>query len=305
MSETKTADQPSPATDTSASGASGAPRESEYRLDCLEVWGGSGEADRRVEVTGLDVWVWSSPAEQVAGGDLYFISMCACAEVSRFFVADVSGHDAIAASLAARLRKLMRRHINKPDQTRLAQALNRDFDRISGQGKFATALLATFFPPSRHLMVCNAGHPRPLCYNARRKTWIPLDPKAPLAVDDTRNLPLGIIDDAPFRQFAVKMEPGDLILIYTDGITESQDQAGKMLGEQGLIDLLSATDPEQPEALIPAIQSRMRSAHHESLEPDDRTVMVLRANGQHTPEQGLGKRLRVMAKMFGLIDHTD
>lgn len=304
MSRAETVDQHPPASGASATAASGAPPESEYRLDCLEVWGGSGEADRRVEVTGLDVWVWSSPAQQVAGGDLYFISMCACAEVSRFFVADVSGHDAEAAGLAGRLRKLMRRHINKPDQTRLAQALNRDFDRISGQGKFATALLATFFPPSRHLMVCNAGHPRPLCYNARRQTWVPLDPKAPLAVEDTRNLPLGIIEDTPFRQFAVKMEPGDLILIYTDGVTETHDQASKMMGEQGLIDLLSSTDPEKPEALIPAIQSRMRSANHAKLSPDDRTVMVLRANGQRTPEQGLSKRLRVMAKMFGLISST-
>ncbi len=276
----------------------------DYRLDCLEVWGGTGEIDHKVEVTGLDVWVWSSPADEVAGGDLYFVSMCACAEVSRLFVADVSGHDAEAADLAGRLRKLMRKHINKPDQTRLAQALNRDFDRISDQGKFATAILATFYPPSRQLMVCNAGHPRPLCYSARTQAWVPLDPKAPSTSESVRNLPFGIIEDARFSQFAVKMEPGDLMLIYTDGITESQDQAGKLLREQGLIDLLSPINPERPEDLIPAIQQKMRFASTENLGTDDRTVMLIQANGQQPPQQGMSQRLRVMAKMLGLIDHA-
>lgn len=265
------------------------------------MWGGSGEIDRKLQVTGLDVWVWSSPADDVAGGDLYFVSMCGCAEVSRLFVADVSGHDAEAAGLAERLRKLMRRHINKPDQTRLAQALNQDFDRISGHGKFATAVLATFYPPSRHLMILNAGHPRPLCYNARTRGWVPLDPEAPVAIESVRNLPLGITAEGQFRQFAVQMQPGDLILIYTDGITESQDQAGKMLGEKGLIDLLSTVNPERPEDLIPAIQQKMRSASSDELGLDDRTVMVLQANGQEPPQQGLGERFRVMAKMLGLI----
>jgi hypothetical protein len=144
-------DRPGPAGDSRMTDRS------PHRLDCLEVWGGSSALDNEVRVTGLDVWAWSRPADNVAGGDLCFVSMCACAEVSRFLVADVMGHDAEAAEVATRLRRLMRQHINKPDPSRLIHSINDDFDGMARHGKFATAVLATFFPPTQHLILCNAG----------------------------------------------------------------------------------------------------------------------------------------------------
>jgi len=275
-----------------------------YPLDCLEVWGGSGDTDNKLSVTGLDVWAWSSAADDIAGGDLYFVSMCACAEVSRFFVADVSGHDAVAAEIASRLRKLMRKHINKPDQTHLAEALNRDFDRITCPDKFATALLATFFPPTRHLILCNAGHPRPLWYQALARKWVPLDRQTPQAIADVRNLPLGIIDDAKYRQFAVKLEPGDLVLVYTDGIIEARMQGGEMVREQGLCDQLARLDGTQPQAIVPALRDWMRQMQDTPEAVDDRTLLLLHANGQKPPRQSVAKRFRIAAKMLGLLNDT-
>ncbi len=278
-----------------------APDRPEQRLDCLEVWGGSSGIDSAVGVTGLDVWAYSQPADDVAGGDLYLVSMCACAEVSRFLVADVTGHDAQAAHVAMRLRKLMRKHINKPDQTRLACSLNRDFDGMTRHGKFATAILATFFPPSRHLIVCNAGHPRPLWYQAARDRWSVLDPRETDAAEDVGNLPLGISDDAPYEQFAVRLARDDLVLVYTDGVTEARTADGKMLGEAGVLDLVRQLDSSDAPRFMSSLRSSLAQAVSESLRADDVTLLLLKATADQPPRQSITQKLRVTAKMLGLL----
>jgi len=278
-----------------------APDRPEQRLDCLEVWGGSSGIDSAVGVTGLDVWAFSQPADDVAGGDLYFVSMCACAEVSRFLVADVTGHDAEAAQVAMRLRKLMRKHINKPDQTRLACSLNQDFDGMSRHGKFATAVLATFFPPSRHLIICNAGHPRPLLYQASEQRWSLLDPDEPDAIEDVGNLPLGVVGDSPYRQFAVPLQRDDLVLVYTDGVTEARTADGQMLGESGVLDLVRRIDVGNAGHFLPSLRTTLGVLVGDSLRADDVTMLLLKANGEQPPRQSITQKLRVTAKMLGLL----
>lgn len=279
-----------------------APDRPEQRLDCLEVWGGSTGIDSGVCVTGLEVRVFSQPADDVAGGDLYLVSMCACAEVSRFLVADVTGHDAEAADVALRLRKLMRKHINKPDQTRLARSLNRDFDGMSRHGKFATAILATFFPPSQHLIICNAGHPSPLRYQAATQRWALLDPEKDSGVDDEiHNLPLGISEDSPYRQFAVPLQREDLVMVYTDGLTEARTANGELLGESGLLDAVRRIDVADTGRFLQSLRASLGALVGDSLRADDVTILLLKANGEQPPRQSITQKLRVTAKMFGLL----
>ena len=273
----------------------------QHRLDCLEVWGGSAEIESSIRVTGMDAWVWSHPAGAETGGDIYLVSMCACAEVSRFLVADVSGHGADASDVALHLRRLMRRHINKPDQTRLAVAINTDFDGMAQHGKFATALLATFFPPTRHLILCNAGHPRPLHYRSATGQWQPLDPAADADGRVTRNLPLGIRSEAAYEQFAVQLEPEDRVLIYTDGLTETRGRDGHMLGESGLLNFVSGLERNDTADPLSDLHRKMVDFADAAPSRDDLTMLMLRANGEKPPPQSLAQKLRVTAKMLGLM----
>src|SRR6202166_2366933 len=136
-------------------------------MQCMEVWGGSQLTTAGVEFGGLDAWVYSKPYGKAhAGGDVYYASSCATGRISRLLLADVSGHGNAVAATAADLRTLMRRFVNRLDQSEFVSLLNRQFGELSRDGSYATAVVTTFFSPSRRLTVCNAGHPRPLLYSS-------------------------------------------------------------------------------------------------------------------------------------------
>ena len=154
------------------------PREALYSLQCLEVFGGNRAEQHALASPGLDVWIDSRPFAGARGGDLHYVSLCGSGRVTRFILADISGHGPDMDELAQCLLKLARRHINLLDQTRFARALNKDFSEKVGDGQFATVLLATYFAPTHHLIVCNAGHPRPLWFSHRAAGWQFLDQAA-------------------------------------------------------------------------------------------------------------------------------
>ena len=141
-------------------------------MRCMEVWGGSQLTSHGVEFGGLETWVYSKPYGQAhAGGDIYYASSCATGRISRLLLADVAGHGDSVAATAADLRTLMRRFVNRLDQTEVVRLLNQQFAELSREAVFATAIVTTFFEPSRRLTVCNAGHPRPLLYRAAQRKW--------------------------------------------------------------------------------------------------------------------------------------
>jgi len=159
----------------------------------MEVWGGSQLTARGVQFGGLDAWVYSKPHGQAEhGGDVYYASSCGTGRITRLLLADVSGHGHAVAATAADLRTLMRRSVNRLDQTEFVTLLNRQFAEMSVDGAYATAVVSTFFSPTRRLTVCNAGHPRPLLYTAARREWQFLTQQRTPG-SRPRNTPLGMI----------------------------------------------------------------------------------------------------------------
>src|ERR1700745_870246 len=97
-------------------------------MQCMEVWGGSQLTSQCVAFGGLDTWVYSKPYGQAhSGGDVYYASSCATGRISRLLLADVSGHGSSAATIAADLRILMRRFVNRLDQAEFVRLLNEQF----------------------------------------------------------------------------------------------------------------------------------------------------------------------------------
>jgi phosphoserine phosphatase RsbU/P len=252
------------------------------QMTCMEVWGGSQLTTRRVEMGGLDAWVYSKPfGEAQRGGDVYYASSCATGRITRLLLADVSGHGTTVASTAANLRTLMRRFVNRLDQTEFVRLLNQQFTALSETGTFATAVVATFFAPTQRMIVCNAGHPRPLLYQAAKQEWVFLGAEA--ANDDApNNIPLGILDVTEYEQFDVELKSGDCVLTYTDALIESRDADGEMLGEAGLLRIVRLVGDVEPQLLTKTLLREIKDRYPDNLTEDDVTVLLVRANG-HKP----------------------
>lgn len=273
-----------------------------HSLQCMEVWGGNRAFEGGVSIPGIDAWVYSQPFHaQVSGGDIHYVSMCGEGRVGRFILADVAGHGPAVSNLAMRLRKLMRKSIGQPDQTEIARGLNREFGRLSQKGIFATAAIMTYFAPTDQMMCCLAGHPRPLWYQAPKRRWRLLQP---LESDtrEFRHLPLGVIDPTPYGQFAVTLDPDDLVIAYTDALVEACASDGQPLGESGLLSLAETIGAGQPASmgrqLIAAVDRA--SGRTAATRDDDLTLLVLHHNAVNPRPVTIGHRLRMMAKMLGI-----
>ena len=268
-------------------------------MKCLEICGGSQLTARGVVIGGLDAWVYSKPHGQARrGGDVHDASSCAAGRVTRLLLADVSGHGTPVASIAADLRMLMRRFINRWDQAEFVRLLNQQFTAHSKNGTFATAIVSTFFAPSRKLMLCNAGHPRPILYRASKEEWSPLGHEGPPRLPGPTNLPLGILSITEYEHFEVELEPGDCVVTYTDALIESSDADGEKLGEKGVLRLLKLLGDIKPEKLIDALLGEIAERYPENLSDDDVTVLIVRANGG-ARSMTLGVKMRAAARMAG------
>jgi sigma-B regulation protein RsbU (phosphoserine phosphatase) len=270
-------------------------------LQCMEIWGGNQATDRAVETPGLDVWVYSRPHEGAeGGGDIHYVSLCGGGMITRFILADISGHGESVAAMAKSLRTLMRRNINRKNQTRLVEALNREFSDLAKLSRFATAVVATYLTKGDTLAVCNAGHPRPLLYRALSGGWTVLRHDSTSTHSVPADLPLGILEGTSYTQLEIPLGRGDLVLFYTDALTEAEKAGGQLLGETGLLDMVRRLDPTNPAAFPAALIAALDGYRSGRPAGDDLTFLLLHHNAGPARPPGLLETLGVYAKVFGL-----
>ncbi|QDT09028.1 Phosphoserine phosphatase RsbU [Planctomycetes bacterium K23_9] len=252
-------------------------------MQCMEVWGGNQAVDRTIETPGLRIWAFSKPYPgSDSGGDVYFLSSCASGRVSRILLADVSGHGEAVSKIAIGLRDLMRRNVNYVRQSRLVTGMNEQFAQLNKTSEFATALVSTFFAPTRTYSLCNAGHPPPFLYRQASGVWSELsdgEERAGVIAD----IPWGVCDDAAYFQQDIQLQPGDMVLSYSDALSESEDSDGEPLGCDGVLQLVSQLDTREPANLIPDLIRQIGELNPCNLEHDDMTVLLCEANGSGTP----------------------
>ena len=257
----------------------------------MEVWGGNVETNRALEMPGLRVWISSNAygsAEQ--GGDVYYISACASGRITRFLLADISGHGQEVAQTAVRLRDLMRKNVNVVKQRRLVQAMNEQFASVTADGRFATALVCTYFQPTHSFQWSNAGHPPPFLFRHKEQAWSILQSKE----SDAGDIPLGIDESTGFSVSKVKLQPGDLVVCYSDAFNESLSPQGSVIGVRGLFDVVSHLN-QPPDKLIAAIETELKKLNEDNLSTDDATMAVLQAvPGRTSLKDNLLAALRVL-----------
>ncbi len=268
------------------------------RMQCMEVWGGNRPVQRSVALAGLNLWVFSQPQGGAeAGGDVHYISSCGSGRVTRLLLADVSGHGTRVAEIAESLRALMQRYVNYIDQTTMVRRMNERFEEWVGEGLFATALVGTFFAPTRHMTISNAGHPPPLIYYQNRGTWSALEEKGESS-SPLRNTPLGALKQVPYRSFTVRLNPGDAMLWYTDSLTDLRLTNGQLLGYEGLLEFLNRRGFVPSAGFLTNFLAQVAKEFHSApQEADDLTLMLVQCTGEGS-QAPLEYRIKSMFRFF-------
>ncbi|MDB4638238.1 MAG: PP2C family protein-serine/threonine phosphatase [Planctomycetaceae bacterium] len=252
---------------------------SPHRMECMELWGGNSAVDKTISMTGLEAQIYSRPYDPgESGGDVYYFTACASGRISRFLLADVTGHGQRVAGTADKLRGIMRENVNVIRQSNLMDGINKEFSAITEGGGFATAVVATYFSPRQTLTVSLAGHPRPLLYRAETERWSVFGEDGDSGENLEAALPLGIKEDVVFQNLQVRFSPGDMLLCYTDAFSESVDESDQLINTQGLLEILNQ---EQTAAnSLDLLTSRLSDLSATNLTNDDATAILVRPTGQ-------------------------
>jgi phosphoserine phosphatase RsbU/P len=247
------------------------------QLACLEVWGGNRRVNHSVELPGLAGWIYSDPvATAELGGDVHYISVCSKGIISRFALADVSGHGRSSSVMAQLLRKLINKHINTWDQSELMRELSESLLNTKRNGEqYATATLFAYCRPTRELVFTNAGHPAALWYHAKTDTWDWLEATTPFA-RPVEEVPLGLIPGTDYVQVAVQLNRNDVLVVYTDGITEASDTQGNMLGADGLMEIVRNVPVDSPACMAERLLAALQHFRTSALRTDDQSFFILR-----------------------------
>ena len=191
-------------------------------------------------------------------------------------IADVSDKGMPAALFMALTRSTVRASVGHAASPAEGIALaNRLLCADSTGGMFVTLFYAQLDPASGEMCYVNAGHNPPLLCPGG-------SPDAPSQRTElTRTgMALGVLEDAPFEQRIVQIDPGDSVFLYTDGVTEAMDAQGQAFDTVRLLRVLDEQDHAPAGQLLDAIEQALRKYVGETPQADDVTlVAVSRALG--------------------------
>ena len=229
------------------------------QLACLEsVLGRKSQGESlHTELPGLAGWIYSDPvATAELGGDVHYISVCSKGIISRFALADVSGHGRSSSVMAQLLRKLINKHINTWDQSELMRELSESLRNTKRKGEqYATATLFAYCRPTRELVFTNAGHPAALWYHAKTGC-LGLARSHNSIRAARRGGPTRTGFRAPtYTQVAVQLDRNDVLIVYTDGITEASNTQGNFLGTDGLMNIVRNVPLDSPASMADGLLS--------------------------------------------------
>jgi serine phosphatase RsbU (regulator of sigma subunit) len=192
--------------------------------------------------------------------------------------------------------------VNTIRQTRLINAMNREFGDIARVGGFATSLVATYFSPRQSLSLSIAGHPPPLLFRKATGEWTVFGEREQQN-DQLAGLPLGISSDVVYGALTIDFVPGDQLLCYTDAFYEAVDAEGEMLQTDGLLRLMRQAPQLPCEELVPWLIEQVTNMREQNLQDDDATAIAVEAMADRiTLTANLMAPLRLLR---GVTDRTD
>jgi sigma-B regulation protein RsbU (phosphoserine phosphatase) len=185
-----------------------------------------------------------------------------------FAVGDVAGKGAPAALLTAVLQGVFASQASSGTGPALTLSrVNQALIRRSVESRFATAFYAVLTREGQ-LTYCNAGHNPPLLIRAAGVEHL-----------ETGGLILGLFEHATFEEDTVSLSPGDILVTFSDGVTEALSASGEEYGEERLLECAMQFREKGVPDLLDGILASVRQFTAGAVQSDDVTALVLRYVG--------------------------
>ncbi len=209
---------------------------------------------------------------QIMGGDIFDIIKLGNDEYG-FFIADVSGHGTPASLITAMLKVSFITHTKEdPEPASVFSKMNDDiFGIIEGTGYFVSAYYCVINVNKGTFHYANAGHPPAILYNKINGTIEELDQRGTL---------LGIINSKipEYHTGTVKLNKGDRVLLYTDGVTEAKNPNDEIYTKTRLIDFLKINSNLRLKTVVKNLIKDIENFSHGRKQTDDRAILYMEYN---------------------------
>ena len=220
-------------------------------------------------IPSYDVAAFSRPAQIVTGD--YFDFLPFEDGTYGFVVADVSGHGVSAGMLIASLQTAFHTLAPEADSpVNVLERINRLYVHNINFTTFVTLFYARLDPQTRVLSYASGGHNPPLLYHSATGESDWLKPTGPA---------IGLVDAFVYRSAEVQLSPGDVLLLYTDGIVEAINPAGtEQFGYNRLLEIVQQGEGLSANELIHNVRQALSDFTQGALLADDITLIVCRVN---------------------------
>jgi serine phosphatase RsbU (regulator of sigma subunit) len=233
---------------------------------------------RRIQVSFLPEQCPQSPGWQIAvewdaargvGGDYYdFIELAP--DKLGLVIADVSDKGVAAALYMALSRTVLRATaLDAPGPAEALRRANRILLDDSRSGMFVSVFYAVLDLQSGEITYARAGHNPPLHISAAERHCTPLN---------TPGIVLGVVDDPEMEEGHTQMQPRDVLVLYTDGVTEAIDESDEEFGEERLRRILAGAPDRSAQDLVRLVSGAVTAFTGDGPRFDDLTVVAVRRN---------------------------
>jgi sigma-B regulation protein RsbU (phosphoserine phosphatase) len=222
---------------------------------------------------GLEIAARYDPAREL-GGDLYDFLRYGPQHLG-VALGDVSGKGTAAALYGAVAIGILRSLAPlKLQPAEMLRRLNQVISERKIEERFMTMCFATWQRNRRKLRIANAGQSQPLLWRAGRCEKVRLG-----------GFPLGIFDDVEYEEWSTTLDPGDVLVFYSDGLVESANPEDEFFGTDRLLSLVCANALLSATGLLDRITSEVATFSRGRAPADDRTLVVLKVTAQPAPDE--------------------
>ena len=216
----------------------------------------------------LDISSFFNPADEV-GGD-YFDYLDLGDDKIGIVMADVSGHGAAAALVMTMMKGIVHAITSDFESPEKALAeFNSILNQIGPKEKFVTMIFLVFDLRNMKLVYSSAGHPPLVFYNSKSKTCELVEFICPA---------LGISSLSQYKQKQMTLSSGDLILVYTDGVTEAFNEEQEMFEETRLLKAVQEVAKQTSAKTIEHVKKKLQEFIKDASQSDDVAMIAIKAN---------------------------